>query len=309
MSRGVEDPVTALAPAGVEERRRTDRRQADRRAHARTGGPERRRWNRRAIGAGLIALAGLAALRGQATLPSMGGGSAAVSEPAGSTTASSSDSLVRAANQVIGLPPAAEAGPAAPSPGAPESHRTFLASLADEAGRLYGVSADLVRAIIQVESAFEPVAVSRVGAVGPMQLMPATARSLGVTDLSDARQNVLAGTKYLRTLLDRFNGNTALAVASYNAGPTAVERHRGVPPYRETRQYVRRVGSLLADTDSAFAIPASLRAPAHARSANASVTRSASKKQTRASATRTKRASSGSARGARSNPRGQGRRA
>jgi hypothetical protein len=119
-----------------------------------------------------------------------------------------------------------------------------------------------------------------------MQLMPATARALGVTDLSDTRQNILAGTRYLRSLLDRFRGNTALAVASYNAGPTAVERHGGVPPYRETRQYVRRVGSLLVGTDSAFAIPASLRT---GRSARASVARSTGTKQRRAAATQRRR--------------------
>ena len=118
------------------------------------------------------------------------------------------------------------------------------------------VDADLVRAVIQTESGFRPAAVSPVGAQGPMQLMPTTAAALGVADPNDARQNILGGTKYLSTLLDRFNGNVALALASYNAGPTAVARHKGIPPYGETRGYVRKIHQLLADTDSAFSLPA-----------------------------------------------------
>jgi hypothetical protein len=84
-------------------------------------------------------------------------------------------------------------------------------------------------------------AVSRVGAQGPMQLMPDTAKALGIADPQDARQNIFGGTKYLSTLLDRFNGNVALALASYNAGPTVVARHKGIPPYGETRRYVSKI--------------------------------------------------------------------
>ncbi len=136
-----------------------------------------------------------------------------------------------------------------------EYDRTMLEGFANEAAEVYGVSADLVRAVIQTESGFDADAVSRVGAQGPMQLMPTTARSLGIDDPQDARQNIFAGTKYLSKLLDRFNGNVALALASYNAGPTVVARHKGIPPYGETRGYVRKIHILLADTDAAFSMP------------------------------------------------------
>ena len=139
---------------------------------------------------------------------------------------------------------------------AQEYDRAMLESFANEAAEVYGVSADLVLAVIQTESGFDADAVSRVGAQGPMQLMPTTAKSLGIDDPEDARQNIFGGTKYLGKLLDRFNGNVALALASYNAGPTVVARHKGIPPYGETRGYVRKIHNLLVDTDAAFAMPA-----------------------------------------------------
>ena len=104
----------------------------------------------------------------------------------------------------------------------------------------YGVDPALVEAIIERESAFDSNATSGAGARGLMQLMPETAAGLGVTDSYDAAQNVAGGTRYLRTLLDRF-GNVELAIAAYNAGPDAVRRYGGVPPYEETRNYVRNV--------------------------------------------------------------------
>jgi soluble lytic murein transglycosylase-like protein len=120
--------------------------------------------------------------------------------------------------------------------------RENLDEIITAAADRYGVRQDLVRAIIQVESGFNPVAVSRVGARGLMQLMPRTAAHLGASDLFDPEQNIYAGVKYLSLLLDRFNGNVALAVASYNAGPNAVGRYRGrIPPFRETRGYVKKV--------------------------------------------------------------------
>jgi soluble lytic murein transglycosylase-like protein len=104
----------------------------------------------------------------------------------------------------------------------------------------YGVPAALVKAVIAAESAFDARAVSPKGAMGLMQLMPATAADLGVHEPFRAADNVHGGTRYLRTLHDRY-GDWTRTLAAYNAGPTAVDRYRGVPPYRETREYVERV--------------------------------------------------------------------
>ena len=114
------------------------------------------------------------------------------------------------------------------------------------AARDFGVDEAIVRAIIHAESAFRPTALSRVGAQGLMQLMPATARRFGVSNAFDAGQNIRGGVQYLSWLLKRFNGNLTLAAAGYNAGEGAVDKYKGVPPYSETRRYVERVG-VLAD--------------------------------------------------------------
>jgi soluble lytic murein transglycosylase-like protein len=104
---------------------------------------------------------------------------------------------------------------------------------------------EFLRAVISVESAFNPRAVSRAGARGLMQLMPQTAKRFGVRDSFDPRQNIHGGARYLRVLVDRFANNLELVVAAYNAGENAVERYgRSIPPYRETRQYVPRVLNL-----------------------------------------------------------------
>lgn len=110
----------------------------------------------------------------------------------------------------------------------------------------HGVDEAVVRAIIHAESSFNPNALSRVGAQGLMQLMPATARRFGVTNAFDASQNIRGGVQYLAWLLKRYNGDLTLAAAGYNAGEGAVDRHKGVPPYSETRLYVQRV-RVLAD--------------------------------------------------------------
>lgn len=115
----------------------------------------------------------------------------------------------------------------------------------EEAASTYNVSVNLIKAVAKAESGFNPSAVSKSGAIGVMQLMPSTARSLGVTDPYDARQNIMGGTKYLRQNLDRFNGNVSLALAAYNAGPNAVQKYGGIPPYQETQNYVKIVTSYM----------------------------------------------------------------
>ncbi|KFA27611.1 transglycosylase, partial [Xanthomonas vasicola pv. musacearum NCPPB 4384] len=108
----------------------------------------------------------------------------------------------------------------------------------------FGVEESIVRAIIHAESAYNPLALSRAGAQGLMQLMPGTARRFGVSDAYDATQNIRGGVQYLSWLLKRFNGDLTLAAAGYNAGEGAVDRYGGVPPYSETQRYVQRVGVL-----------------------------------------------------------------
>lgn len=105
----------------------------------------------------------------------------------------------------------------------------------------YKVDPDMVKAIIAVESCFDKRAVSKVGAQGLMQLMPATARELRVWNSFDAVENIRGGTQYFSQMLKRFNQDTELALAAYNAGPSAVEKYGGIPPYRETKGYVQKV--------------------------------------------------------------------
>lgn len=118
-------------------------------------------------------------------------------------------------------------------------------SLIRETSNRYGVGFELIKAVIHAESAFDPFAVSRKGAQGLMQLMPETARGLGVHNAFDPRENVLGGTRYLRKMLERYNHDLKLSLAAYNAGPTTVDRMGGVPPYSETRNYIRQVISLM----------------------------------------------------------------
>jgi soluble lytic murein transglycosylase-like protein len=110
-----------------------------------------------------------------------------------------------------------------------------------EAGTLYQIPAELIRAVIKVESDYDPRAVSSAGARGLMQLMPATAESMLVKDMHDPRENIFGGVRYLRILANTFNGDLVLTIAGYNAGEDAVIRHGGVPPYEQTRDYVQKV--------------------------------------------------------------------
>jgi soluble lytic murein transglycosylase-like protein len=132
---------------------------------------------------------------------------------------------------------AGEAPPPAASPAEPEP----LPRLAVAIARRHGVDPRLVLAVIAVESAFQPGAVSPKGAQGLMQLMPGTAAELGVTDAFDPEQNLDGGVRHLRELLGRYQGDFEQTLAAYNAGAGAVERHGGVPPWRETRDYVAAV--------------------------------------------------------------------
>jgi soluble lytic murein transglycosylase-like protein len=130
-------------------------------------------------------------------------------------------------------------------PAAPRVVRERFESLVQEHASRNNLRPDLVRAVIQVESGFNPRARSPKGAMGLMQLMPATAQELGVQNPYDPADNIRGGTIYLRRLLDRYDGNEQLALAAYNAGAGAVDKHgRSVPPYRETRDYVKKVGSV-----------------------------------------------------------------
>jgi hypothetical protein len=128
----------------------------------------------------------------------------------------------------------------------PDSSR--FDAVIDEHARRNGLAPDLVRAVIRVESAFNPNAVSSKGAMGLMQLMPATAAELGVSNPFHPEQNIRGGTVYLKRLLDRYDQDVTLALAAYNAGPGAVERYGAVPPYRETKRYVEKVTGAAAPT-------------------------------------------------------------
>lgn len=121
----------------------------------------------------------------------------------------------------------------------------------ERVARENGVAPELIKAVALVESGFDPHAVSPKGAQGLMQLMPATARQYGVRDAFDPLQNLRAGTIHLRKLLEEFDGDVVLALAAYNAGSGAVKRHGGVPDYRETREYVRKVQDNLSGSPPA----------------------------------------------------------
>jgi soluble lytic murein transglycosylase-like protein len=219
-------------------RQRQDRRRAARRRHSSWKGSERRRRNRR-----IQAAVGKAALTATLTFGVTPQGGASIHARRG--MASAIEAFAQPAAPALRLPqplaPLIQLAARVPR----RSRNTKFDEYINAAAAKHGVDVDLVRAIIQVESGFDHRARSHKGARGLMQLMPGTARDMGARNAFDPRQNIFAGVRYLRFLLDAFEGNVTLATAAYNAGPTTVRRYGGVPPYEETQNYVEKVHGLL----------------------------------------------------------------
>jgi hypothetical protein len=151
--------------------------------------------------------------------------------------------------RTFAVPEAPEVRTTSPLPARNASRARDYDNLISEHAQTHGVRTDLVRAVMQVESGFNPLARSPKGALGLMQLMPATIRQFAVNNPFNPAENIRAGVAYLRQLLDRYDNNEQLALAAYNAGPGAVDKYgETVPPYRETKAYVSKIGQIAGDT-------------------------------------------------------------
>lgn len=164
----------------------------------------------------------------------LAGGAAESAAGGGIIVYTGPDGARRVANVAAAIAPASV-------PAVPEVRRRTLWPVVEETARKHGLDPHLVDLVIRMESGYDPRAVSPKGASGVMQLMPATARLYGVRNVFDAVENIRGGTKYLADLLRRFGHDVRLALAAYNAGPEAVARHNGVPPYAETQNYVHAI--------------------------------------------------------------------
>jgi soluble lytic murein transglycosylase-like protein len=225
-------PSGGLGIRGTDERRHDNRRRRDRH------GRERRRGDRRRAGMRTLLLT-----------------AAALSAPHAAKVRASYDSVRPGASPTItdmlSRSPVPAVSVSIDSVIAPADAGHAYDDIIQEAAEKYRLDPVLIRSVMQAESAFNAMAVSPVGALGLMQLMPEVAAELGAEDPMDPRQNIMAGSLYLRRLLDAHRGNIRLALASYNAGPGAVAKYGRIPPFKETRDYVKKISGLLADARAA----------------------------------------------------------